>query len=174
MWNDFVILGPPNTPVEISSSQDAADAMKKISEAGEPFVSRGDDSGTHKKELEIWKQAGVEPSGAWYVEAGQGMGACLTMANNMQAYILTDRGTYLARVDELDLAVVFEGDPLLVNPYAIIAVSPEKHPHVNRTGAEGLIEWITSQTGQALIAGYRVNGHELFHIFEQSVGSPSR
>jgi tungstate transport system substrate-binding protein len=166
MWNDFVILGPADDPAMLSQSETAADALVKLSEAAAPFVSRGDDSGTHKKELGLWEQAAVEPSGDWYIEAGQGMGACLTIANNMQAYILTDRGTYLARVDELDLAVAFEGDPLLVNPYAIVIVNPDKHPHVEQTGAERLVEWITSPRGQALIESYRVNGHVLFHLFE--------
>jgi tungstate transport system substrate-binding protein len=166
MWNDFVILGPPDDPAMLAQAEDVADALRKLSEANTPFVSRGDDSGTHKKELQIWSQAEVEPDGKWYIEAGQGMGACLTMANNMQAYVLTDRGTYLSRVDKLELTVTFEGDPLLVNPYAIIAVNPEKHPHVNTTGVERLIEWMTSPRAQALIADYQINGRELFHLFE--------
>ncbi len=166
MWNDFVILGPPDDPAGLSPSETAIEALIKVSEAAAPFVSRGDDSGTHKKELGLWEQAAVEPSGDWYIEAGQGMGACLTIANNMQAYILTDRGTYLARVDQLELAVAFEGDPLLVNPYAVVIVNPEKHPHVEQTGAEQLVEWITSPRGQKLIEDYRVNGHVLFHLFE--------
>jgi tungstate transport system substrate-binding protein len=110
--------------------------------------------------------AGMEPEGDWYIEAGQGMGACLTMANNMQAYILTDRGTYLSRVDQLELAVAFEGDPALINPYAIIAVSPEKYPDVNHAGIARLIEWVTSARGQTLIEEYRINGKQLFYLFE--------
>ncbi len=166
MWNDFVLLGPPDDPAKVSESEDVAGALRKISETEAPFISRGDDSGTHKKELEIWSQAAVEPNGVWYVEAGQGMGATLTMANDKQAYILTDRGTYLSRVDALELAVAFEDDPLLVNPYSIIAVNPEKHPHVNRSGGERLIDWITSPRAQALIEDYRVNGRQIFHLFE--------
>jgi tungstate transport system substrate-binding protein len=166
MWNDFVILGPRNDPADLAAAKSAADAMRKLSASEARFVSRGDDSGTHKKELQIWKQADVEPKGDWYVEAGQGMGACLTMANNLQAYVLTDRGTFLSRVDDLDLAVAFEDDPLLINPYAIIAVNPQKHPHVNHAGAERLVEWMTSQRARDLIANYRINGRELFHLFE--------
>ena len=166
MWNDFVILGPPDDPAQVSESEDVATALRKIHETEASFVSRGDDSGTHKKELEIWTQAGVETSGTWYIEAGQGMGATLTMANDKQAYILTDRGTYFSRVDGLELAVAFENDPLLVNPYSIIAIDPEKHPHVNRSGGERLIEWITSPRAQALIEDYRMNGRQLFHLFE--------
>lgn len=166
MWNDFVILGPRDDPALLFQAEDVADAMRRLSASEARFVSRGDDSGTHKQEFQIWEQAGVKPNGAWYIEAGQGMGACLTMANNLQAYVLTDRGTYLARVDDLDLTVAFEGDPELVNPYAIIAVNADKHTHVNHTGAERLIEWMTSPRARDLIAGYRVNGHELFHLFE--------
>ncbi len=166
MWNDFVILGPPNDPAEVSTSKTVAEAMKKIETAKTPFISRGDDSGTHKKELEIWKQTGVTPEGDWYVEAGQGMGACLTMANDKQAYVLTDRGTFLSRVDQLELTVQFEGDPALLNPYAIIAVSPEKYPDVNRSGTTQLIEWMTSARGRTLIEEYRINGKQLFHLFE--------
>lgn len=175
MWNDFVILGPPNDPAAVRHSENAVDVLTRLSEAKARFVSRGDDSGTHKKELEIWKQAGVEPSGDWYVEAGQGMGACLTMANNLQAYVLADRATYLAMADRLELTVASEGDPLLVNPYTIIMVSPDKHPHVNRADAERLIEWITSPRGQTLIEGYRVNGQRLFRLFgPEPVAPPSR
>jgi tungstate transport system substrate-binding protein len=166
MWNDFVILGPPDDPGALNEAEDAADAMRRLGASGARFVSRGDDSGTHKKEMELWKQAGVQPQGAWYIEAGQGMGACLTMANNMQAYVLTDRGTYLSRVDELELTVAFEGDPLLINPYTIIAVSSQKHPQVNAAGVERLIEWVTSSRAQTLIGEYRINGQELFHLFD--------
>jgi tungstate transport system substrate-binding protein len=166
MWNDFVILGPPEDAAEISISESVAEAMKKIEAARASFISRGDDSGTHKKELAIWKEAEIEPAGDWYIEAGQGMGACLTMANDKQAYVLTDRGTYLSRVDQLELQVVFEGDPSLLNPYAVIAVNPEKYPDTNQSGAQRFIEWMTSPRGQSLIEAYRINGKPLFHLFE--------
>ncbi len=169
MWNDFVILGPLEDPAAVSKAGEVTEALVRISEAQSPFISRGDDSGTHKKELELWKLAGVEPNDAWYIEAGQGMGACLTMANEKMAYILTDRGTYLSRVDKLELTVAFEGQTELVNPYAIIAVSPEKFPYVNYAGVERLIDWLTSPRGQRLIEDYRVNGHQLFHLFQDPI-----
>lgn len=167
MWNDFVILGPPGDPASISGSQGAAEALRRLSAAQAPFVSRGDDSGTHKKEMLLWKAAGLSPEGEWYIEAGQGMGACLAMANDKLAYVLSDRGTHLSMVDKLQLVVAFEGDPELVNPYAIIAVSPEKYPDVNQAATAHLIEWLTSPRGQDLITGFEVNGHKLFHTFEK-------
>jgi tungstate transport system substrate-binding protein len=167
MWNDFVIAGPPTDPAAISGARDVTEALTRVSEAQATFISRGDDSGTHKKELELWKAAGLEPQGAWYVEAGQGMGACLTMADEMQAYLLTDRGTYLARENTLELRILFEGDEALVNPYAIIAVNPEKFPDVNSADAQRLIEWLVSSRGKGMIEGYRVNGYQLFHLFDQ-------
>ncbi len=166
MWNDFVILGPPGDPAGIRASASAADALTQIATSRAPFVSRGDDSGTHKKELRLWQTAGIEPHGAWYVEAGQGMGACLTMANDKLAYVLCDRGTYLAMRELLDLEVAYAGDPELVNPYAIIAVNPEKYPDLNHAGTQRLIAWFTSPRGQKLIADFRVNGEQLFHLFE--------
>ena len=167
MWNDFVFAGPPEDPAGISSAQDVADALKRVSEAQATFISRGDDSGTHKKELQLWEAAGLGPEGPWYVEAGQGMGACLTMANEMRAYVLTDRGTFLSRGNTIDLEVLFEGDEALVNPYAIIAINPDRFPGVNSADAQRLIEWLASPRGQSLIEGFRVNGHQLFHRFEQ-------
>lgn len=167
MWNDFVLAGPADDPAEISSAQDVTDALRRVSEAHATFISRGDDSGTHKKELQLWEAAGLVPDGTWYVEAGQGMGACLTMANEMEAYLLSDRGTYLARSPGLDLAILFEGDAALVNPYAIIAIDPERFPGVNSAGAQRLIGWLRSSRGKGLIAEYRVNGQQLFHLFEE-------
>lgn len=165
MWNDFVVAGPPEDPAGISGAPDAADALKRVSGAHAPFISRGDDSGTHKKELQLWEAAGIQPEGAWYVEAGQGMGACLTMANEMRAYLLTDRGTYLSRGATLDLEILFEGDEALVNPYAMIAVDPDRFPGVNSAAVEQLIGWLVSSRGRGLIEGYRVDGHQLFHLF---------
>ncbi len=168
MWNDFVILGPPDDPAAISEAFAVTQALESLSQTAGSFVSRGDDSGTHKKELELWSLAGLEPNGVWYIEAGQGMGACLTMANEKMAYILTDRGTYLARADTLELKVLFEGQAELVNPYAIIAVNPERFRDVNFVDVEQFIEWLTSDRGQTLIDEYRVNGHQLFRLFEES------
>jgi tungstate transport system substrate-binding protein len=165
MWNDFVISGPPEDPAAISGARDAGEALARVSEAQATFISRGDDSGTHKKELQLWEVAGLEPHGAWYVEAGQGMGACLTMAHEMRAYLLTDRGTYLARSHTLDLEILFEGGDKLVNPYAIIAVDPGRFPSVKYADVQRLIRWLVSSRGQSLIEEYRVDGHQLFHLF---------
>ena len=166
MWNDFVFAGPPDDPAVITDARDVPEALKRISDAEAPFISRGDDSGTHKKELELWAAAGIEPAGVWYIEAGQGMGACLTMANEMRAYVLTDRGTYLARADALDLEILLEGFEELVNPYAVIAVNPEKFPGINSADAARFIEWLASGRGQGVIEQYRVNGQQLFYLFE--------
>ncbi len=163
MHNDFVILGPKADPAGVRGMEDAAAALKRIAGAGRPFVSRGDDSGTHKKEKSLWRAAGVTPAGTWYLSAGQGMGACLTLAHEKQAYVLSDRGTYLAFRDKTDLDVIVEGDPRLFNPYGIIAVNPERHPHVNYTGAMLLIDWLTSPEAQRMIAGYRRGGEQLFY-----------
>jgi tungstate transport system substrate-binding protein len=154
-------------PAGISGARGAADALTRVSEAQAIFISRGDDSGTHKKERQLWGVAGLEPQGAWYVEAGQGMGACLTMANEMRAYLLTDRGTYLSRGNTIELGILFEGDEALLNPYAIIAVNSERFPGVNSADIKRLIEWLVSSPGQSLIEGYRVNGHQLFHPLER-------
>jgi tungstate transport system substrate-binding protein len=162
MHNDFIILGDAADPAGVKG-RDAAAACAKIAAARADFVSRGDDSGTHKKELALWAGAGLKPSGGWYKEAGQGMGAVITMAENLAAYTLTDRGTYLAMADKISLEVLVEGDPCLFNPYGIIAVNPERHPHVNYTGALAYIAWITSREGQELIGGFRRNGQLLFH-----------
>ncbi len=162
MHNDFVILGPAADPAAVKGLS-AGEALKRIEAGRVGFVSRGDDSGTHKKELALWSRAGVEPGGGWYKEAGQGMGAVITMADNLQVYTLADRGTYLAMADKISLEVLVEGDPLLFNPYGVIAVNPERHPHVNYSGATQYIEWITSEEGQALIGGYRIRGRLLFY-----------
>jgi len=165
MWNDFVLAGPPEDPAAISAAEVVSDAMRRVMATQATFISRGDNSGTHKKELRLWELAGVEPQGNWYVEAGQGMGACLTMANEMRGYLLTDRGTYLARANTFELEVLFEGDEELVNPYAIIAINPEKFPGVNAMEVQRLIAWLLSPRGQSLIEDYRVDGHQLFHLF---------
>ncbi len=161
MSNDFVILGPEADPAGVKETQNASDALKKIAEAQAEFISRGDDSGTHKKEKEIWQTAGLTPEGKWYQEAGQGMGAVLTIANDKQAYTLADRGTYLAFSEKIDLKIVSEGDPALYNPYGIIAVNPAKYPHVNYLKAMALIGWVTSPQGQSIIKEF---GKDTFGI----------
>jgi tungstate transport system substrate-binding protein len=163
MHNDFVILGPPADPAGVRGLKDAAAALRKIAEAGSPFVSRGDDSGTHKKEDSLWAAAGIEPEGEWYMSAGQGMGACLTIADEKQGYVLADRGTFIAYGDKVGLKVVVEGDDRLFNPYGVIAVNPEKHPHVKHAEATKFVEWLTSPEAQDMIAGFKKGGQQLFY-----------
>ncbi len=162
MYNDFVLVGPPDDPAKAKTSVNAAEAFRRIAEAGASFVSRGDDSGTHQKERSIWKQAGVEPKGTWYMEAGQGMGAVLQIADEKRAYTLTDRGTLLAYAQKLELAILYENEPTLYNPYGIIAVNPAVHRHVNYMGAMQLIAWFTSPEGQDIIGNFKKDGLALF------------
>ena len=157
MYNDFVIVGPPSDPAGIQGLGAAAGALAKIAEAEAPFVSRGDDSGTHTKEKAIWAEAGIEPTGDWYISAGQGMGAVLTMADEQQAYTLSDRATYLARTLEgTDLVILVEGDPILFNPYGVIAVNPDKSPQINNELANEFIDWLISLPTQEKIAEFGV------------------
>lgn len=166
MYNDFVLVGPPADPAKIKGVNSAAEALKKIAESSAPFLSRGDSSGTHTKELSLWKKAGIEPKGRkWYMEAGQGMEKTQRIANEKRAYTLTDRGTWLATKDKdtLDMVIVLEGDPALFNQYGVMAVNPEKHPHVKYREAMEFINWLVSQEGQHAIASYRdKNGNALF------------
>ena len=164
MYNDFVVLGPTDDPAGVKGMKDAVAALKTISIKKSPFTSRGDDSGTHKREKSLWKEAGMEPSGDWYMETGQGMGATLQIADEKQAYTMADRGTYLAYKDKIDLCILVEGDTeRLANPYGIIAVNPAKHAHVNYVHAMSLIGWITSVEGQKIIGEYKRFGELLFH-----------
>jgi tungstate transport system substrate-binding protein len=165
MYNDFVIVGPPDDPAGIEGMEDAAEAFQAIAQAEAPFVSRGDDSGTHTKEKAIWEAAGVEPEGDWYISAGQGMGAVLTMADEQQAYTLSDRATYLARTLEgTDLVILVEGDPILFNPYGVIAVNPEKNPEVQAELADTFIDWLISVPVQEKIGSFGIDefGQPLF------------
>ena len=158
MHNDFIILGPSEDPAGIKGEQSASNALTKIAntESEIYFVSRGDDSGTHKKELSLWENAGIVPEGDWYLEIGQGMGAALQVADERKGYVLSDRGTYLSYKDKIDLEILSEGDPLLFNPYGIIAVNPAIHPHVKYMEAMQLIAWMTSVEGQKIIGEYKV------------------
>jgi tungstate transport system substrate-binding protein len=157
MYNDFVIVGPPEDPAGIQGKGQASKALAQIAEAEAPFVSRGDDSGTHTKEKTIWAEAGVEPAGDWYISAGQGMGAVLTMADEQQAYTLSDRATYLARTLEgTDLVILVEGDPILFNPYGVMAVNPDKNPEINNELANKFIDWLISVRTQEKISGFGV------------------
>lgn len=163
MYNDFVIVGPENDPAGIKEAQTAAKALAKIAESEADFVSRGDDSGTHKKELALWETAGIKPEGSWYIAAGQGMGAVLKLADEKLAYALTDRGTQIAFAEKMDLVVLNEGDEALGNPYHIMAVNPEKHPHARYDLAKQYTDFITGEAGQKLIADFKVNGQQLFY-----------
>ncbi|UCH61037.1 MAG: substrate-binding domain-containing protein [Anaerolineales bacterium] len=155
MYNDFVIIGPPSDPAAISGLTDAPDAFKKIAASQAIFVSRGDDSGTHTKEKSIWAAASLEPSGDWYLSAGQGMGAVLTMADEQRAYTLSDRATYLARTLEgTDLVILVEGDPILFNPYGVLAVNPNKGPQIKADLANAFIDWLISVPTQEEIAQF--------------------
>lgn len=155
MYNDFVILGPAADPAGVRGLSDAAQALSQIAAAGAEFVSRGDESGTHAKELSIWKKAGIEPAGGWYVSAGQGMGEVLTMSAEQQAYTLSDRATYLARLKNvLNLEVLVEGDPALFNPYGVITVNPNKGAHIQSGLANQFVDWIISVPVQEKIAEF--------------------
>ncbi len=164
MYNDFVIVGPPGDPAGIRKTQGASEAFRAISSKGSPFISRGDESGTHQKEKEIWASAGIVPRGAWYVEAGQGMGEVLTMATQKRGYTLTDRGTYIAFRKKTDLVVLLQGDRNLWNPYGIIAVNPKKHAHAKYDLALKLIDFVTGPEGRSIIAGFKVDGERLFFV----------
>jgi tungstate transport system substrate-binding protein len=166
MYNDFVVIGPSNDPAKIRGIKSAADAFKKISESGSSFVSRGDKSGTHTKELSLWKKAGIEPAGKkWYLEVGQGMEKTQRIADEKRAYTLTDRGTWLATKDKdkLDMVVVLEGDPALFNQYGVMAVNPEKSETTKYKEAMEFVNWIISKEGQDAIAAFKdKNGNPLF------------
>lgn len=165
MHNDFIIVGPDSDPAGIKGMTSALDALKKIFDSGSTFISRGDDSGTHKKELELWGQAALDPRGsAWYLETGQGMGATLTVASEKGAYTLTDRGTFLAQRENLDLVILLEGDPPLLNPYHVITVNPEKRPKVNYEGAVAFYNFMIAAETQKVIGEFGVDtyGQPLF------------
>lgn len=162
MVNDFIILGPPADPAEIRGLKDASFALEKIRLRKKTFISRGDGSGTHQKEKSLWEKTGVTPAGTWYLEIGQGMGAVLTMANEKNAYTLCDRGTFLARTHNLNLEVIVEDDPSLLNYYSAIQVNPARYPEVKSDLSRQLTEWLCSPEGQELIGKFRVNEHRLF------------
>jgi tungstate transport system substrate-binding protein len=165
MYNDFIIVGPAADPAKIAGLKQAPEALKKIAEAKVPFASRADDSGTHKAELKLWEEAGVDPkasSGSWYLETGSGMGATLNTAVGKQAYALTDRGTWLAFANKDDFKILVEGDDKLFNQYGVILVNPAKHPNVKVKEGQAFIDWLVSSEGQAAIASYKIDGQQLF------------
>ncbi|MHC4972285.1 MAG: ABC transporter substrate-binding protein [Planctomycetota bacterium] len=165
MWNDFVVAGPRADPAGVRGLRDAAEAFRRIRAARARFVSRGDDSGTHIRELAVWKKTGQDPPRGMnhYLEAGQGMGRCLTIAGEKGAYVLTDRGTFLAYRSRLGLEVLVEGDRLLRNPYGAMLINPARHPHVQAEAARKLLDYLTSEEGQRRIGAFRVDGQVLFH-----------
>jgi tungstate transport system substrate-binding protein len=165
MYNDFVLVGPPDDPAGIAGGDDAAAALAKIAEARALFVSRGDNSGTHRKETALWQKAHVDvaaASGTWYRESGSGMGATLNAAVGMGAYTLTDRGTWISFRNRGDHRILVTGDPELFNQYGVILVNPEKHPRVKAAEGQAFIDWILGAEGQAAIAGYRLDDQQLF------------
>lgn len=164
MYNDFVFIGPKEDPAAIAAGQSAADALKRIGNAKPPFVSRGDDSGTHKKEIALWRAADLDPEsfGPWYHAVGAGMGASLNTAAGLDAYILADRASWLNFGNKANLALLFSGDPELFNQYAFLAVNPEKHAHVRNDLAVQLEDWLVSARAAELINSYMINGETLF------------
>ena len=162
MYNDFVILGPASDPARVGEAKSAVEAMQHIAQHEATFISRGDDSGTNKKELRLWKAANLTPHGKWYREAGQGMGKVIQMANELNAYTLSDRGTWIAYSNKTQLNIAYQGDKVLFNPYGIIAVNPKRYPDVNHRGAQALIDWMTGNDGQKLIAQFKIAGFQLF------------
>jgi tungstate transport system substrate-binding protein len=164
MYNDFVLIGPSDDPAQVANATDTADALQKISQGKAPFVSRGDDSGTHKKEVSLWQSAGrdVDAFGDWYKAVGAGMGAALNTASGMDAYILSDRASWLNFGNKRALVLLYSGDPVLFNQYAYLPVNPARHPHVKADIARKLEAWLTSETAKNLINGYTIAGETLF------------
>lgn len=162
MHNDFIIVGAKSDPGHVRGMADVLAALKKIKDSGAIFVSRGDDSGTHKKEIAFWKALGIDPKGPNYLSVGQGMGQTLAITGEKQAYTLSDRATYASYKDKTGLEIMVEGDKKLLNPYGVIAVSPKRYPGVNYQGTMQFIEWLVSPEGQAAIAAYRPKGAQLF------------
>jgi len=165
MYNDFVIVGPKSDPAKIAGMKDAVAALSKIRDAKAPFASRGDRSGTHSAELRLWKAAKIDPTqgkGQWYRETGSGMGATLNTAAGMNAYVLTDRGTWLSFKNKADLTIVVEGDKRLFNQYGVMLVNPDKHASVKKDLGMRFVDWMVSAEGQKAIAAYKINGQQLF------------
>ena len=165
MYNDFVLIGPKGDPAHVAGMKDVAAAFRKIKDVQAPFVSRGDRSGTHFAELEIWKLAGIDiakEKGPWYRDTGQGMGPAVNTAAGMNAYVLSDRGTWLSFKNRGDLTIVVQGDRRLFNQYGVMLVNPQKHPNVKAKLGQEFVDWLISPAGQEAIASYRINGEQLF------------
>jgi tungstate transport system substrate-binding protein len=166
MYNDFILIGPKGDPAKIGGGKDILEALKKVQAAQAPFVSRGDRSGTHMAELDLWRVSGIDldkVKGPWYRDTGQGMGPALNTAASMGAYILADRGTWLAFKNRGELAILVEGDKRLFNQYGVILVNPEKHANVKKELGQQFIDWLVSPAGQKTIADYKINGEQLFY-----------
>jgi tungstate transport system substrate-binding protein len=165
MYNDFVLIGPKSDPAHVAGMKDVAAAFRKIKDAQAPFVCRCDRSGTHFAELQLWKAAGIDiakAKGPWYKDTGQGMGPALNTAAGMDAYILSDRGTWLSFKNRRDLEIVVQGDRRLFNQYGVMLVNPQKHPNVKKEWGQAFVDWLISPAGQQAIAGYKINGRQLF------------
>lgn len=165
MYNDFVLIGPPADPADLRGVADIATALRRIAETRSRFISRSDDSGTHRKEMALWARAGIDPvpaSGTWYLETGAGMGATINTGVGLEAYVLTDRATWISFGNKADFDILMEGDPDLFNQYGIIAVNPAHCPHVRAAEAAAFVDWMVSSEGQAAIAAYRRGGAQLF------------
>lgn len=162
MYNDFVIVGPATDPAGVRGAKTAVQALQRIAGAGAVFTSRGDDSGTHKKERELWVSAGIAPAGEWYRETGAGMGTTLNIAVAMGAYVLTDRGTWITFGNMQDHELLMSGDPALFNPYGVILVNPARHSHVKAEAGQALIDWLLSAEGQAAIGAFTIAGQQAF------------
>jgi tungstate transport system substrate-binding protein len=165
MYNDFVLIGPKSDPAKVAGMKDIVAALRKLKAAQAPFVSRGDKSGTHFAELTLWKDAGIDiarDKGSWYRDTGQGMGPALNSAAGMNAYILSDRGTWLSFKNRGELSIVVEGDKRLFNQYGIMLVNPAKHPSVKKEMGQAFVDWVISPEGQKAIADYKINGEQLF------------
>jgi tungstate transport system substrate-binding protein len=174
MYNDYVLLGPQTDPAGVKGMQDAVAALARIAAAQAPFVSRGDDSGTHKLELTLWEATGVDvkrASGSWYREAGSGMGATLNTASGLDGYTISDRGTWISFKNKGALTLLVEGDPRLFNQYGVILVNPAKHAHVKAKDGQAFIGWLTSEQGQKAIADFRIEGQQLFFPNAKKGGS---
>jgi tungstate transport system substrate-binding protein len=174
MYNDYVLLGPQTDPSGIKGTKDTVAALRQIAAKQTPFVSRGDDSGTHKLELSLWEAAGIDvkkASGSWYREAGSGMGATLNMASGLDGYTISDRGTWISFKNKGQLAIAVEGDPRLFNQYGVILVNPAKHAHVKAKDGQAFIDWLTSEQGQKAIADFRIEGQQLFFPNAKKGGS---
>ncbi|HEX2830178.1 MAG TPA: extracellular solute-binding protein [Burkholderiales bacterium] len=174
MYNDFVLIGPKSDPAKVAGGKDILEALKKVKAAGAPFVSRGDRSGTHIAELNLWKAAGIDiakEKGPWYRDTGQGMGPALNSASSMNAYLLADRGTWLAFKNRGDLKIEVEGDKRLFNQYGVMLVNPQKHPNVKRADGQAFIDWVVSPEGQKAIADYKIGGEQLFYPNAEHAGA---